>query len=241
MSEAKKKILLVEDEPHLAFNLQLNLQAEGYEVILAIDGQIGVDQFKSESPFDLIILDAMLPEIDGFSVARYIREHDDQTHILMLTALGREEDRVRGFEAGIDDYITKPFHLQELLLRVKRMIRRSKYFSGPTEPRPEPLKTGIIKCGPFELDSERLHLDSPSGSHSITAMESDILREFLTNPDQVLSREHLLDRVWGMKGDIETRTVDNFIVRLRRYLEPNPSRPQYLISIRGRGYRLVIE
>lgn len=241
MGEHKKKILLVEDEPHLAFNLQLNLQEEGYEVVLATDGQAAVDLFNSESPFDLIILDAMLPEMDGFAVARHIRANDDQTHILMLTALGREEDRVRGFEAGIDDYITKPFHLQELLLRVKRMIRRSSYFTVPAEKAPEPEKTDVIRCGPFELYTDRLVIESPSGSHSITAMETDILREFMQNPDQVLSREYLLDRVWGMKGDIETRTVDNFIVRLRRYLEPNPSKPQYLISVRGRGYRLVVD
>lgn len=249
VTEQKKKILLVEDEPHLAFNLQLNLQAEGYDVVLATDGQTAVDLFKSESPFDLIILDAMLPELDGFAVARRIRGDDDQTHILMLTALGREEDRVRGFEAGIDDYITKPFHLQEMLLRVKRMIRRSSYFNQAsekfddipkatekTENKPE-----LIRCGPFELHTGRLELQSLTGTHSVTAMETDILREFLLHPDQVLSREYLLDRVWGMKGDIETRTVDNFIVRLRRYLEPNPSRPQYLISVRGRGYRLVVE
>jgi len=243
VSEAKKKILLVEDEPHLAFNLQLNLQSENYDVVLAIDGKIALDQFKAESPFDLIILDAMLPEIDGFNVAKAIRQNDDQTHILMLTALGREEDRVKGFEAGIDDYITKPFHLQELLLRVKRMIRRSKYFVAPSEPMTdvETKKISFIQHGPFKLNIEALNFESPTGIHSITAMEADILKEFLSHPDRVLSREHLLDTVWGMKGDIETRTVDNFIVRLRRYIEKNPSKPQYLISVRGRGYRLIVE
>jgi len=243
MSEAKKKILLVEDEPHLAFNLQLNLQAENYDVVLAIDGKIALEQFRANSPFDLIILDAMLPEIDGFNVAKAIRQNDDQTHILMLTALGREEDRVKGFESGIDDYITKPFNLQELLLRVKRMIRRSKYFIPSTEQQDnkEEKKPTFIHHGKFKLNIDELFFESPTGSHSLTAMEADILREFLLNPDRVLSREHLLDSVWGMKGDIETRTVDNFIVRLRRYIEPNPSKPQYLISVRGRGYRLIVE
>ena len=159
MPEAKKKILLVEDEPHLAFNLQLNLQSENYDVILAIDGKIALEQFNAESPFDLIILDAMLPEIDGFKVAKAIRQTDDQTHILMLTALGREEDRVKGFESGIDDYITKPFHLQELLLRVKRMIRRSKYFAPPAEAATdkETNKISSITQGPFKLDIEAWH------------------------------------------------------------------------------------
>ncbi len=235
MPEQKKRILLVEDEPHLAFNLQFNLQAEGFDVVPAVDGQNAILKFDREGPFDLIILDVMLPEVSGFDVARHIRRSDDQTHVLMLTALGKEEDRLRGFEAGADDYITKPFHLQEFLLRVKRMIRRSQYFNRASEPQESPL----LRYGPFELDTELLQLKSPSGQFTLTAMEADILKEFMTNPTRVLSRQYLLDSVWGMKGDIETRTVDNFIVRLRRYLETDPAKPHHLVSVRGRGYRLV--
>ena len=235
MSETKKRILLVEDEPNLAFNLEFNLQAEGFDVVPAVDGQIALDKYRYHGPFDLVVLDVMLPEISGFDVARYIRERDDQTQILMLTALGREEDRLRGFEAGVDDYITKPFNLKEFLLRVKRMIRRTQYYARDTNVMPH----HVLKLGPFELDVELLQLTSPTGIHTLTALETDILKEFMSNPKRVLSREHLLERVWGMRGDIETRTVDNFIVRLRRYLEPNPSEPRFLTSVRGRGYRLM--
>lgn len=231
MAEVKKRILLVEDEPNLAFNLQFNLQAEGFEVAPAVDGQIAIDKFDREGPFDLIILDCMLPEVSGFEVARHIRGKDDQTHILMLTALGKDEDRLKGFEAGVDDYVTKPFHLQEFLLRVRRMIKRSQYFQDNA--------AQVLRHGVFELNPEVLLLKTPTGSYTLTAMEADILKEFMSNPNRVLSREHLLEAVWGMKGDIETRTVDNFVVRLRRYLEEDPTKPRYLVSVRGRGYRLV--
>jgi DNA-binding response OmpR family regulator len=244
MAEAKKRILLVEDEPHLAFTLQFNLQAEGYDVVPAVDGLVATQKFDREGPFDLIILDVMLPEMNGFEVARHIRGADDQTHVLMLTALGKEEDRLKAFESGVDDYITKPFHLQEFLLRVRRMIRRSQYFSrGGTAAAPgqarELSPDHVVKHGPFELDTELLVLKTATGEHALTAMEADILRQFLLNPSRVLSRQYLLDSVWGMKGDIETRTVDNFVVRLRRYLETNPAEPKHLVSVRGRGYRLV--
>jgi DNA-binding response OmpR family regulator len=174
--------------------------------------------------------------LNGFEVAAKIRERDDQTHILMLTALGKDEDRLRGFEAGADDYVTKPFHLKEFLMRVRRMVKRSEFFQPSTT---DAAQSHILSFGPFRLDTELLQLKSTTGIHSLTALEADVLREFMQNPERVLSRQYLLDTVWGMKGDIETRTVDNFIVRLRRYLEPQPSNPRYLISVRGRGYRLV--
>lgn len=237
MAEAKKRILLVEDEPNLAFNLQFNLQVEGFEVVPAIDGQIAISKFDQDGPFDLVILDVMLPEVNGFEVTRHIRARDDQTHILMLTALGKEEDRLKGFEAGVDDYVTKPFHLKEFLLRVRRMIRRAAHFTPPQD---NPAPEHILKFGPFELNVELLELRSPAGQFTLTALEADVLSAFMKNPERVLSRQHLLDTVWGMKGDIETRTVDNFIVRLRRYMEEDPANPRYLVSVRGRGYRLAL-
>ena len=160
--EAKKRILLVEDEPNLAFNLQFNLQAEGYDVVPAVDGQIALEKFHSDGPFDLVILDVMLPEVNGIDVARAIRDKDDQTHILMLTALGKDDDRLAGLAAGADDYITKPFHLQEFLLRVKRMIRRSQYFATAVDVE----ATHIIKMGPYELNTELLQLKCPKGEFS---------------------------------------------------------------------------
>lgn len=238
MSETKKKILLVEDEPHLAFTLQFNLQAEGYDVVPAVNGQIAVEKFASDGPFNLIILDVMLPEIDGFEVARRIRQSDQKTGILMLTALASKNDRITGFEAGVDDYITKPFHLEELLLRIRRMVERAEFFTQTQAPA---ANEHIIKFGPFELDTEALLLKSHNGEHTLTALEADILKEFMNSPKRVLSREYLLDKVWGIQGDIDTRTVDNFVVRLRRYLEKDPSNPEFLVSIRGRGYRLSDE
>lgn len=242
----KPRILVVEDEPHLAFNLQLNLNAEGYHVTIAVDGPGALKAYTNDGPFDLIILDVMIPEINGFNVAKAIRSHDDQTQILMLTAMGREEEKLKGFEAGVDDYVTKPFHLQEFLLRVRRMVRRSQYFSRDSIAKPLPELSEIssprappLKFGPFTLDTELLELSTPKSMISLTALEADVLKEFFRSPDRVLSRAHLLEHVWGIKGDIETRTVDNFIVRLRRYLEEDPTKPKYLVSVRGRGYRLT--
>lgn len=239
MAEPKKRVLLVEDEPHLAFNLQFNLQAEGYDVIPAVDGRVAIDKFDKDGPYDLVILDVMLPELNGFEVAHHIRAKDDTTQILMLTALGKEEDRLKGFEAGIDDYVTKPFHLKEFLMRVKRMMRRSQYMQA--EEAPAATDSHVLKFGALQLDTELLQLRTKQGEFTLTAMETDVLKEFMKNPNRVLTRQHLLDTVWGMKGDIETRTVDNFIVRLRRYIEEDPARPQHLVSVRGRGYRLVGE
>lgn len=239
--DSKPKIMVVEDEPHLAFNLELNLKSEGFQVIIANDGPSALNLFQSAGPFDLIVLDVMLPELSGFEVATHIRLKDDQTQILMLTAMGREEDRIKGFEVGVDDYITKPFHLKEFLLRVKRMVRRSGFF---VKDFPEatalskPSLKATLDFGPFTLDTDTLELDTPIKKFSLTALEADVLKEFFLNPDRVLSRSHLLQKVWGIKGDVETRTVDNFIVRLRRYLEVDPTNPTYLVSVRGRGYRL---
>jgi DNA-binding response OmpR family regulator len=238
VQQDKKRILLVEDEPNMAFSLQFNLQLEGFDVVPAVDGLIAITKFENEGPFDLIILDVMLPEIDGFEVARRIRLKDDQTHILMLTALAKEDNRIKGFEAGIDDYITKPFHLKELVLRVKRMLKRAQYMNSGTE-HESTTGEGLLIHGPFQLNYEILLLNTPQGQFSVTPMEADILREFFANPTRVLSRQYLLDKVWGVKSNIETRTVDNFIVRLRKYLEANPAEPTYLISVRGRGYRMI--
>jgi DNA-binding response OmpR family regulator len=230
----KGRILLVEDEPNLAFTLHYNLQAEGYEVIPAVTGTQALVQYEKSGPFNLIILDVMLPELDGFSVANKIRQTDKRTGILMLTALSDTDSRLQGLRSGVDDYISKPFNLEELLLRISRMIERSALLNQASE-----TNSGIRKFGPFTLDVDSLRLVSPQGNFDITALEADILREFMDNPNRVLSREHLLKNVWGMRGEVETRTVDNFIVRLRRYLETEPNDPKYLRSVRGRGYRLV--
>jgi DNA-binding response OmpR family regulator len=236
LSLPRKKILLVEDEAHLAFTLQFNLQEEGYEVIPAVNGLIALEKFQQMSPFDVIILDIMIPEMDGFQVAKQIRLQDKKIGILMLTARATDEDRLRGLKLGADDYITKPFHLQELLMRVARMAQRSELFSASSSP-----SSGRLQYGPFELNSDDLTLNGPEGEQVLTVLEADILKEFIINKNKVLSRDHLLDQVWGLRGDIETRTVDNFVARLRKLIEDDPSQPKRLISVRGRGYKLVSE
>lgn len=230
-----KKILLVEDEPHLAYNIEFNLLAESYSVEVAPDGLIALEKYHNKGPFDLIILDVMIPELNGFEVAKRIRQTDKHTGILILTARAEDDDKVRGLELGADDYITKPFLLKELLLRVRRMAERSGFFSpASTENRREELQR---KLG-ISFNPETLELLSPSGKHQLTALEAKVLMEFLKNENKILSREYLLSNVWGLNGNVETRTVDNFILRLRKNLEDDPSKPKVLISVRGRGYIL---
>lgn len=230
-----KKILLVEDEPHLAFNLEYNLKEEGYVVACAATGHIALEKWRREGPFDLVVLDVMLPEIDGMSLARQFRSESQKTGLLMLTARATEADIVMGLEAGADDYMTKPFHLKEFLLRVKRMAERSALF--PVEKAPP--KSRIIRLGSIELNVDEWQLCTPKGNFKLTELEALVLKEFMENPNKVLSRDHLLQKVWGVGQSIETRTVDNFIMRLRRYLGQNPSQPRKIESVRGRGYKLI--
>jgi DNA-binding response OmpR family regulator len=192
-----------------------------------------LEYFKNDKVYNLILLDVMIPDIDGFEVLKSIRLVDQKVPVLMLTARADDHDRLKGLGLGADDYITKPFHLQELLLRVKRMLQRMDMFKAAHS------ETGPIVSGPFTLDILGLKLICPNGTYQLTALESDVLKEFLSQPAKVLSREYLLETVWGLKGGITTRTVDNFIVRLRKFLEEDPSKPQYLKSIRGKGYRFV--
>ncbi|MCX6124857.1 MAG: response regulator transcription factor [Proteobacteria bacterium] len=228
----KKKILLVEDEPHLAFTLNLNLEAEGYEVVVAITGPEALVAFDTRGPFDAIILDGMLPEMDGFQVASAIRKKSRRTNILMLTARAGEKDRLKGFEVGVDDYIAKPFHLQELLARIKRATERSELIGR------EIGEEDIVRFGPCELDMTGLLLRRDGRVFEVTKLEADFLKELAKHDGKVLSREHLLQTVWGVSSDVETRTIDNFVVRIRKMLEENPKSPQLLISIRGKGYKL---
>jgi two-component system alkaline phosphatase synthesis response regulator PhoP len=237
MMTGQKHILLVEDEPHLAFNMELNLQAEGYRVTLAKDGREAIEKYSKDGPFALVILDVMLPEMNGFEVASHIRQNDKITGILMLTARASENDVLQGLETGADDYMTKPFSLQELFLRVKRMADRSDLFS--------PLRTGkqtaLIQFHDVIWNPQTFELKGPQGSFVLTALEAKVLTEFLEHPQEILTRKHLLGRVWGVHGNVETRTVDNFIMRLRKYFEKDPSQPEILQSVRGRGYKFCAE
>ncbi len=230
-------VLLVEDEPNLAFTLELNLKAEGFKVTVCMDGEAAENLIRTSiEPFDLYLLDVNLPGRSGFEIAAAIREKNQHAGIIFLTARASESDSVHGLSLGADDYITKPFRLAELLLKVKRTLARCAMFDSG-----ESLAAGPLAWGPFQLDPEKLKISSPSGVADLTRLEADMLREFFVNPDKVLSRQHLLAKVWGVSQDVETRTVDNFVVRLRRLIESDPTNPRYLKSVRGRGYVLSDE
>ena len=235
MSQTPVKILMVEDEPHIAFSLTLNLEAEGFEVTHAADGAQAIQDFATKGPFHAVILDVMLPEMDGFQVARSIRGQDPRIGILMLTARTAEGDRLLGFDAGVDDYIAKPFHWKELLARVRRMTARTTFYTGST-----PVSDKTISAANLELQYDQLVLTVSGEAHTVTKLEADFLRELMSVPGKVVSREHLLEKVWGLRGTTETRTIDNFVVRLRKMIEKDPKDPKILLSVRGRGYKLEL-
>ncbi len=225
-----KKILLVEDELNIARPLRFNLEQEGYEVFSTPSGKVALALYGRES-FDLIILDLMLEEMDGYEVARQVRQKDQKLPILMLTAKSTAEDRVHGFELGADDYIIKPFHLRELLLRVERMLERSNWYMEKPSRK--------ISVGGYKVDIERLSGYGPRGPLQLTALEANLLETLISQPNRVFSRGELLEKVWGYTSDVETRTVDNFIARLRKYFEEEPDHPQHFVSLRGKGYMYV--
>ena len=232
MAEQKHRILLVEDELNLARPLQFNLEQEGYEVCSTPSGKEALAWYGRE-PFDLIILDLMLEEMDGFEVARQIRQRDQKLPILMLTARSAAEDRIHGLELGADDYIIKPFHLRELLLRVQRMLKRSTWYATNQYP------SKIIAVAGYTVDLEKLSAAGPRGDLQLTALEADLLETLTSQPNHVFSRGELLEKVWGYHSEVETRTVDNFIARLRKYFEQEPDQPRHFISLRGKGYMYV--
>lgn len=233
-----QKILLIEDEPHLRFSLKFNLETEGFKVVEADNGLDAVKQYETEKPFAAIVLDVQIPEMDGFRVAEKIRSTDEKTQILMLTARAADEDRVRGLKAGVDDYITKPFHLEELMLRIHRMAERSKIIKEGSESDGDKPKVDVFTQGNLTLDCTSLKLSCKDQSTELTSLEADYLAQFMRYPGDVLTREYLLKEVWGITGLQETRTVDAFIVRLRKKLEEIGCGELQISSIRGRGYQM---
>lgn len=228
-SDKESKILLVEDEETHAVGLKFNLVEEGYLVEWAKDGREAVSLFESET-FDMIILDIMLPYINGFEIAEIVRKANPQMPILMLTARTSKGDMVKGLELGADDYITKPFHLKELLLRVKGMLKRKVWYKEVTLNQPK------FSFGYNEINFESLNCKNSKEEFKLTQQEAMVLKYLIDNEGKIVSRKELLEKVWHMNPDIETRTVDNFIVRLRKYFEPDPSNPVYFKSVRGAGY-----
>ena len=233
------RILIVEDEAHLAQGLQFNLSAEGHEASVAGDGETALEMVRSGG-FDAVILDVMLPGKDGFEVAAELRAEENFVPVLMLTARGRAEDVVRGFAAGADDYLAKPFDLAVLLARLKALLRRMSWpapaASGGTESRDELAEFAFAGR---RIDFDALELEAPERKVRLTLMEADLLRYLVKNRDRIVSRKDLLEQVWHVREDTDTRAIDNFIVRLRRYIEEDPSSPRHLQTVRGVGYRFV--
>ncbi|MDQ5845350.1 MAG: response regulator transcription factor [Acidobacteriota bacterium] len=236
-------VLVVEDEQHLADGLRFNLEAEGYTVNTVSDGEsalaILIDQ---QQRYDALVLDVMLPGKDGFTVASELRAADQFVPILMLTARGRPEDVLRGFEAGADDYLPKPFDLSVLLARLKALLRRREWFNRDQsadataasghEPKEFSIDGRVI-------DFANLELRTSGQTIKLTLMEVDLLRYLIKHEGKVVSRKAILEDVWGLNEDTDTRAIDNFIVRLRKYLEDDPTKPTHLLTVRGVGYKFM--
>lgn len=222
-------ILIVEDDRAILRGLEQNFRFEGYEVITATDGDRGLELAWDKNP-DLIILDIMLPKLNGYEICRILRRDGRDVPILMLTAKGQEMDKVMGLELGADDYVTKPFGIMELLARVKALLRRVQRAES---------HVAQLQLGDVELDFETFTATRAGEPIELSTREFDLLRHLVQNPDRVLSRQAILNAVWGADYYGTSRTVDNFITRLRQKIEPNPSQPRYIQTVRGIGYRFV--
>ena len=229
------RILVVEDEKHLAEGLRFNLEAEGFDPVLVGDGETAVDRLDKEK-FDAVVLDVMLPGISGFDVARAMRERADYTPILMLTARGRPEDVLQGFEAGTDDYLPKPFDLEIFLARLNGLLRRQRWSA---EKRVPPPPTELIQINGRDIDLGNLELRHNDEIVQLTLMEAKLLRYLLDTQGRAVSRRAILEDVWQLQEDTDTRAIDNFIVRLRKHLEDKPDDPKIVQTVRGIGYRFV--
>lgn len=251
------RVLIVEDEAHLADGLRFNLQAEGHVVEIAPDGEGALDRLLGKGEhFDAVVLDVMLPGKSGFEVASLLREKKNYVPILMLTARGRAEDVLQGFAAGADDYLPKPFELAILIARLEGLLRRSAWMrqSVPLATAKEPGSTpqpapGVEPSAELDrfsfagksIDFGELELETLGSTIHLTVMEAELLRYLVHSGGRIVSRKALLEDVWGLHEDTDTRAIDNFIVRLRRYIEEDPSRPKHLQTVRGVGYRFVAE
>jgi DNA-binding response OmpR family regulator len=237
-------IAVVEDEEHLAQGLLFNLQAEGYRTHHEADGDSALAWLlATEEQPAAVLLDVMLPGRDGFSIVKALREAGRYTPVLLLTARGRTEDIVEGFAVGADDYLPKPFDLNVLFARISSLLRRMNWQS-PSQPTPTievSSSSNVFTINGRTIDFDALEIVTPEKVVHLTLMEADLLRYLLDHPNKIIPRKELLENVWRVKEDTDTRAIDNFIVRLRRYLETDPAKPAHLISVRGIGYRFVLE
>jgi len=232
----KLRLLIVEDESHLAAGLKLNFSLEDYEVDIAETGREAARLLASPTRYAAIILDVMLPDLDGFALCRRLRSAGNYTPVIMLTARDSSEDRVEGLEAGADDYLVKPFHLDELLARVRSQIRRADWDQrrgGPSSDHE------VIRFGRAVIDMSTLEAQVAGQAVHLTRLEFDLIRYLAMNAGRVVSRKELLEKVWKLRNYPNTRTVDNFIARLRRHFEPEAAKPIHFVSVRGAGYKFV--
>jgi DNA-binding response OmpR family regulator len=237
-------ILVVEDEAHIAEGLRFNLEAEGHCVVVTDNGEVALSRLGDEgSRFDAVVLDVMLPGKDGFAVVRELRQVKNYVPVLILTARGRPEDVLAGFEAGADDYLAKPFNLDILIARVESLLRRKQWLRPPdaaTAPSAaEEDKT--FRFGDNAVDFEQLRLRVGDRTFQLTVMEAELLRFLIANLGHPVSRKAILEKVWNLHEDTDTRAIDNFVVRLRRYIETDPSNPKHVLTVRGIGYQFVAD
>ncbi len=238
-------ILIVEDEAHLAQGLRFNLEAEGHSVQVIDNGEDALKRLlKDRESFGALVLDVMLPGKDGFTVARELREAQNYIPLLMLTARGRPEDVLKGFESGADDYLPKPFNLAILIARIESLLRRKKWSQDSNAPtaksiRPDAGSPETYSFGDKLVDFQNLRLHTGDKIVQLTVMETELFRYLIRNSGHPISRKAILEDVWNLHEDTDTRAIDNFIVRLRRYIEREPSKPLHLLTIRGVGYEFV--
>ena len=248
------RVLVVEDEAHLAEGLRFNLEAEGHSVQVAPDGEVAIERLiGNNDQFDAVVLDVMLPGMNGFAVASELRKAKNYVPVLMLTARGRPEDVLAGFAAGADDYLPKPFDLPIFLARLQGLLRRSAWLVGANQsPHTEAAAANeeinsqatvdeeVFSFSGRTIDFGTLELRTEGHTIKLTLMEAKLLRHLIRNSGRTVSRKSILEDVWGLHEDTDTRAIDNFIVRLRRYLEEDPTKPQHLLTVRGVGYRFVL-
>jgi DNA-binding response OmpR family regulator len=241
------KVLVVEDEQHLADGLRFNLEAEGYQVQVTDTGESALEVLNADpSAFDVVVLDVMLPGKDGFSVMSEMRGAGQFVPTLMLTARGHPNDVLKGFAAGADDYLTKPFDLAILIARIRGLLRRREWLTRSmntavtSTSTPQPT-ADVFKFGDKSVDFDRLELHVREQTFPLTLMEANVLRYFIQHDGKPVSRKKMLEEVWNLHEDTDTRAIDNFIVRLRRYIEDDPAKPRHVRTVRGVGYRFMSE
>ena len=236
------RILIVEDENHLAEGLRFNLEAEGHSVQTTDNGEDALGRLLDKAePFDAVVLDIMLPGKDGFTVAQELRRARNYVPVLMLTARSRPEDVLKGFESGADDYLPKPFDLNILMARITSLLRRTKWLARSAGQKRERSVADVFHFDGKSVDFDNLELHSGKDIYQLTVMEAELLRYLIRNTGHPVARKAILEDVWDLREDTDTRAIDNFIVRLRRYIEPDPSKPRYLLTVRGVGYKFVID